>query len=110
MASTNGVIFLESMVDILANPFDIFFGSMLVESTAPATCLIIEGNTVTSNQQVGANLLAETHPSTPRDPIASIDRVKCMLSDTIKVCERVKRPHTTSTPPTRMPLGMQNAA
>jgi hypothetical protein len=32
-----------------------------------------------------------------------------MLSDTIKVCERVKRPHRTSSSPS-MPLGLRNAA
>jgi hypothetical protein len=52
MASTNGVIFPESMADNLANPVDIFFGSMLATSTAPAACLIIEGNTVTTDQKI----------------------------------------------------------
>jgi hypothetical protein len=32
-----------------------------------------------------------------------------MLSDTIKVCERVKRPHMNSSP-SSMPLGLRNAA
>jgi hypothetical protein len=50
MASTNGVIFPESMEDILANPVDICFGSLPAESTSPAACLVIEGNAVTSNQ------------------------------------------------------------
>jgi hypothetical protein len=34
MASTNDVIFLESMADILANPVDICFDSMPTESNA----------------------------------------------------------------------------
>jgi hypothetical protein len=50
MASTNDVIFVESMADILDNPVDIHFGSMLAKSTTPATCLVIEGNAVTTNQ------------------------------------------------------------
>jgi hypothetical protein len=50
MASTNDVIFPESMVDFLANPVNICFGSMLVTSTALAACLIIEGNAVTTHQ------------------------------------------------------------
>jgi hypothetical protein len=50
MASTNGVIFPESMADILATPVDICFGSMLATSTAPAACLVIEGNTVTTSR------------------------------------------------------------
>jgi hypothetical protein len=50
MASTNGVIFPESMADILANPVDICFCSMPVKSLTPAACLIIEGNTVTTDQ------------------------------------------------------------
>jgi hypothetical protein len=47
MASTNDVIFPSSMADILANPVDIFFGSMPATATAPAACLVIESNTVT---------------------------------------------------------------
>jgi hypothetical protein len=109
MASTNDVIFLESMADILANPVDICFGSMPATSTTPAACLVIEGNAVIADQQIGVDLLMETHPPTPSDLIVGIDRVEGMLSDTIKVCERVKRPHMTSSP-SSMPLGLRNAA
>jgi hypothetical protein len=109
MASTNSVIFPESMADILANLVDICFGSMPVKSTTPAACLVIEGNTVTADQQIGTDLLTETRPPTPSDLIAEIDRVEGMLSDTIKVCERVKRPRRTSSP-SNMPLGLRNAA
>jgi hypothetical protein len=108
MASTNDVIFLESMADILANPVDICFGSMPAESTALATCLVIEGNAVTSDQQIGTNLLTEPHPPTPSDLIAGIDRVEDMLSNMIKVCEHFKRPRTTSSS-SCMPLGLRNA-
>jgi hypothetical protein len=38
------------MADIIANPVDICFGSMPAKYTAPATCLVIESNAVTSNQ------------------------------------------------------------
>jgi hypothetical protein len=109
MASINGVIFSESMADILANPVDICFGSMPATSTAPAACLVIEGNAVTTNQQIGADLSSETHPPTPSDLIAGIHRVQSMLSETIKVCERVKHPRTTSST-SSMPLGLRNAA
>jgi hypothetical protein len=51
MASSSDVIFPESMVDFLANPVDIRFGSMLAESITPAACLIIEGNAVTSTSR-----------------------------------------------------------
>jgi hypothetical protein len=57
MASTNGVTFPESMADFLANPVDISFGSILVTSTAPAACLVIEGNAVSTNQQIEIDLL-----------------------------------------------------
>jgi hypothetical protein len=50
MASTNGVIFPESMADILSNVVDIYFGSMSVKSITPATYLVIEGNVVTTDQ------------------------------------------------------------
>jgi hypothetical protein len=52
MASTNDVIFPESIADFLANPVDIHFGSMPAESIAPTICLVIEGNAVTTDQQI----------------------------------------------------------
>jgi hypothetical protein len=55
--STDNVIFPESMADILANPVDICFGSMPVKSAAPAAYLIIEGNAVSSDQQIGTDML-----------------------------------------------------
>jgi hypothetical protein len=109
MVSTNDVIFPESMADFLTNPVDICFGSMPATSTAPAACLVIEGNAVTTNQQVETYLLKKTHPPTPSDLITEIDRVEGMLSDTIKVCERVKRPRTTPST-SSMPLGLRNAS
>jgi hypothetical protein len=63
MASTNGVIFPESMADFLANHVDIRFGSMPAKSTTPAACFVIEGNTITTDQQIETDLLPEsTHP------------------------------------------------
>jgi hypothetical protein len=109
MASTNGVIFLESMADILANPVDICFGSMPMKSTTPAACFVIEGNAVTADQQIRIDLLLETHPPSPSDLIVGIDCVEGMLSNTIKVCECVKHPCRTSSP-SSMPLGLRNAA
>jgi hypothetical protein len=108
MASTNDVIFPESMADILANPVDICFGSMPATFTTPVACLVIEGNAVSTYQQIETDLSSETHPPTPSDLIAGIDRVEGILSDTIKVCERVKRPRMTSSP-SSMPLGLRNA-
>jgi hypothetical protein len=62
MASTNDVIFSESMADFLANPVDICFGSMPATSTAPDACLVNVGNIVTTNQQIETNLSKKTHP------------------------------------------------
>jgi hypothetical protein len=85
MASTNGVILLESMADFLANPVDICFGLMPATSTAPAVCLVIEGNAVTTNQQIETDLSKKTHSPTPCKLIPGIDRVEGMLSDTISL-------------------------
>jgi hypothetical protein len=104
MSLTNGVIFPESMADFLANPVDIRFGSMPAKSTAPAACLVIEGNAVTTEQQIEADLLP-----TPSDLIAGINRVEGILSNTIKICEHVKRPRKTLSP-SCMPLSLHNAA
>jgi hypothetical protein len=92
MASSNGVIIPESMADILANPVDIFLGSMTAKLG-----------------QIGTGLLTETHPPTPSNLIVGINRVEGMLSDTIKVCERVQCSRRTSSP-SSMPLGLRNAA
>jgi hypothetical protein len=97
------------MADFLANPVDICFGSMPATSTAPAACLVIEGNAVTTNQHIETDLSKKTHPLTPSDLIAGIDRVGDMISDTIKICERVKHPRTTPST-SSMPLGLRNAA
>jgi hypothetical protein len=97
------------MTDILANHVDICIGSMPATSTAPATCLVIKGNAVTTDQQIETDLSSETHPPTPSNLIVGIHHVKGMLSDMIKVCERVKRPCTTSSS-SSMPLGLCNAA
>jgi hypothetical protein len=94
---------------ILANPVDICFGSMPATSTAPAVCLVIEGNAITTDQQIGAYLSSESHPPTHSDLIVGIHRVESMLSNTIKICERVKRPHTISST-FSMLLGLRNAA
>jgi hypothetical protein len=109
MALTNDVIFLESMADFLANPADICFGSVPATSTAPTACLVIEGNAVSTNQQIETDLLKKTHPPTPSDLIAGIDRVGDMISDTIKICEHAKRPRMTPST-SSMPLGLRNAA
>jgi hypothetical protein len=53
--------------------------------------------------------LTKTLPPTLSDLIAGIDRVEGMLSDTIKVYERVKRPRRTSSS-SSMPRGLRNAA
>jgi hypothetical protein len=109
MASTNDIIFSESMADFLSNPIDVCFGSMPVTSTAPATCLVIEGNAVITNQQIEIDLSKKTHPPTLSELTAGIDRVEGMISDKIKVCERIKRPRTTPST-SSMPLGLRNAA
>jgi hypothetical protein len=46
---------------VLSHPIDIYFGSMSAESIAPATCLVIEGNAVSSNQQL--NLICWRKPT-----------------------------------------------
>jgi hypothetical protein len=62
------------MADILANPVDICFGSMPAKAITLAACLVIEGNVVTADQHIGTDLLTKTHPPTPSDLIAGIDR------------------------------------
>jgi hypothetical protein len=108
MAPTNDVIFLESMADILANPVDIC-SAPCRQNPPLQTCLVIESDTVTSNQQVGTDLLTETHRPTPSDLIAGLDRVEGMLFGMIMVCERVKRSCNTPSSSSSMPLRPQNA-
>jgi hypothetical protein len=51
----------------------------------------------------------ENHPPTPSDLIVGLDRVRDILCDTIKVCERVKCPRRTPPSSSRMPVGLRNA-
>jgi hypothetical protein len=97
------------MADFLANHVDIYFGSMPATSTTPAACLVIEGNAVSTNQQIETDLLKKPHPPTPSDMIARIDRVGDLIPDTIKICEHAKSPCTTPST-SSMPLGLCNAA
>jgi hypothetical protein len=66
MALINGVIFPESMANFLANPVDICFGSIPAKSTTPAAYLIIEGNAVTTDQQIETDLSSELSTSPQR--------------------------------------------
>jgi hypothetical protein len=50
MASSNGIIFPESMADIHASLVDICFGSMSAKSTTPVAYPVIKGNAVTTDQ------------------------------------------------------------
>jgi hypothetical protein len=97
------------MADFLANPVDIRFCSMPAKSTTQATCLIIEGNAVTTDQQIKTDLSSESHPPAPSDLITGINHVEGTLSDMIKVWERVKHPRRTSSS-SSMSLGLRNAA
>jgi hypothetical protein len=108
MASTNDAILPESMVDILANPVDICFGSMPVASTTPDACLIIEGNVVTADQQIRTDLLKETHPPTPSDLIAGIDCVEGMIRHNQGL--RMRQTPSDNLVPSSMPLGLRNAS
>jgi hypothetical protein len=80
MASTNDVIFPESMVDFLANPVDICFVSMLPTSIAPAACLVIESNVVTTDRQIEMNLSKKTHPLLTTQSLESIVSRTCLLT------------------------------
>jgi hypothetical protein len=106
MASSHGIIFPASMADFLTNPIDICFGSMPAESTALATCLVIESTPATSFQQVESDPLTETHPPTPSDLIVGLNHYESMLSDTIQICESGKRPSRPALSSPYMPYGL----
>jgi hypothetical protein len=106
MAYSRGIIFPTSMEDFLANPIDICFGSMPLESTAPAACPVIVNTPATSFQQVEFDLLTEIHPPTPSNLVVGLDRVASMLANTIKICESVKRSSTTTPPSPCMPYDL----
>ena len=131
MTSSRGIVFPASMADFLANPIDIRFGSMPSDLAAPAANLAdIDNTTTVLVQQSDSDLLAETHPPTPRYPIAvisqavsssvrsrvptpcdllaGIDRATHMLADSIKICEATLRPTAQEATPTRMPFGLRS--
>jgi hypothetical protein len=56
--------------------------------------VVIDNVAANSVQQIESDLLAETHPPTPRNLVMWFNRVASMLADTIKICESVKRSST----------------
>jgi hypothetical protein len=97
------------MADFLTNPIDICFGSMPTKSIAPAAYLVIESIAATSCQQVKPDMLTETYPPTHSDLIAGFNRVESMLSDTIKICDNIKRSSRPTASSAHMPYGLRKS-
>ena len=135
MASRNSVVFPASMVAFLTDPVNITFGSVLTSFAAPAANLVVINNAapaVRSEINLGeSDSLTESHPPTPRDPIAvinqaaspsvrprvltpcdllaGIDRAIHMLADSIKICEATLHPTAPEAIPTRIPFGLRSS-
>ena len=134
MASRNGVVFPASMAAFLADPVNIAFGSVPTSFAAPAANLVDINNAapaVRSEINLGEfDSPTESHPPTPRDPIAvinqavsssvrsrvpipcdllaGIDRATHMLTDSIKIREATLHPTAPEAIPTRMPFGLRS--
>ena len=135
MASRSGVVFPASMAAFLADPINVTFGSVPTSFVAPAANLVVINNAapaVRSKIDLGEfDSPTETHPPTPRDPIAvinqavssavrprvltpcdlltGIDRATHMLADSIRICEVTLRPTAQEATPTRMPFGLRSS-
>ena len=69
------------MADFLANPVDIRFSSMPFDLAAPAANPAdIDNTAAVLVQQSDSDLLAETHPPTPRELRGELDHVTSMMT------------------------------
>jgi hypothetical protein len=77
------------MTDILANPVEIFFGSLTVTSTtlaaatSPAIAVRIPATPVAAP---ASDLKLKTHPPKPYDIIQEMECVIDMIEETLRIC------------------------
>jgi hypothetical protein len=91
MVARSGVVFLASMVAILADPVEIYFGSFTVTSPVPVAMT----SPVAARQVVVVLVTTtvfdptmETRLPKPYDLIQGMERVINMMEDTLQICER----------------------
>jgi hypothetical protein len=86
MAARSGVIFPASMVDILANPVEIYFGSFTATSTVPAAATSPIASVkvpATSGVAPSSDRKSKTHPPKPYDIVQGMERVIDMMKETL---------------------------
>jgi hypothetical protein len=82
------------MVDILADPVEIYFGSFTATSTTLAEASSPTASVkapVTSGVTPSSSRKSKTHPPKPYDLVQGMERVIDMMEETLQICERAQR-------------------
>jgi D-mannonate dehydratase len=110
MAVRFGVVFLVSMVDILANPVEICFGSFTTTSTALEAAISPTASvkaTTTSDAAPSSGKKSKTHPPKPYDIVQGMERVINMMEETLQICERAQRSTQDASHHKTIPFGLR---
>jgi hypothetical protein len=82
------------MVDILADPVEICFGSFMATSTSQAAATSLAASVeapMTLNVVPSSGEKSRTHPSKPYNLVQGMEHVIDMMEETLYICERVQR-------------------
>jgi hypothetical protein len=110
MVARSGVVFPASMVDILANPVEICFGSFMVTSTtlAAATSPVVSAKIPTTPVTApSSDLKSKTHLPKPYDIVQGMERVIDMMEETLHICESAQRSTQTALHRKTFPFGLR---
>jgi hypothetical protein len=94
MVARSGVIFSASMVDILAHPVEICFGSFTATSTALAAATSPTAPVkapATSDAAPSSGRKSKTHLPKPYDVVQGMEHIIDMMEETLQICERAQR-------------------
>jgi hypothetical protein len=110
MAARSGAVFPASMVDILANPVEICFGSFMATSTALVAATSPTASVkapTTSDVTPSSDKKSKTHPPKPYDIVQGMERVIYMMEETLQICERAQRSTQDTSHHKTFPFGLR---
>jgi hypothetical protein len=100
------------MVDILADPVEICFGSFTATSTSQAAVTSLAASAeapVTLNTVPSSSEKSKTHLPKPYDLVQGMERVIGMVEETLQICERAQRSTQDASHRRTFPFGLRPA-
>jgi hypothetical protein len=110
MAARSDVVFPASMVDILANPVEICFGSFTATPTVQAAATSPTASVkvpATSDVAPSSGKKPKTHPPKPYDVVQGMEHVIDMMEETLQICEQAQRSTQDASHRKTFPFGLR---